>query len=191
MTLNPVRERGLTLIELIMTIAILAILAGISAPYIGNYISRSAMRSLSADFTFALQRARAEAVNRNACATICMSANAGASTPTCTTTGEDWGRGWIVFANPTCNATVTSADPLPGNVLVVRESSGTRYSITNLAGNAGLRSITFNARGATMSTTSGFALSDSAGSAADAKLNQTICVDALGRVRTLNAASTC
>lgn len=188
MNLPPVRERGLTLIELIMTIAILAILAGISAPYIGNYISRSAMRSLNADFTFALQRARAEAVNRNACATICMSANAGAASPTCTTSGEDWGRGWIVFANPTCNAAVTSADPLPGNILLVRESSGTRYTISNL--NPGLRSITFNARGATMSASSGFALADS-GSGADAKLNQTICIDALGRVRTLNAASTC
>lgn len=190
MKLRLTPSQGFTLIELLVTVSLIALLAGLAAPAISTFVTRSSMRSINTDFSLGLQRTRLEAVNRNMCATMCMSTNVGSSSPTCITSGEDWARGWIVFLNPTCNATITTSDPVPGNIVLVRDTSGTRFSLTNLSANAGLRAVTFSSRGATSLTTSGFLLADS-GPKADATLSKTICLDALGRVRSIDNAGTC
>jgi type IV fimbrial biogenesis protein FimT len=190
MKLQSNASRGFTLIELLVTVSLVAVLAGLAAPALSSFITRSAMRSVNTDFSLALQRTRLEAVNRNMCATMCMSANAGTTSPACAVTGDNWGRGWIVFLNPTCNTTITASDPVPGNIVLVRDSSGTRFGLSNLAGNSDLRAITFNSRGATSLATSGFVLADS-GPNPDTKLNKTICLDSLGRVRSIDSAGTC
>jgi len=180
------RFAGLTLIELLVTIALLAIIASLAAPAIGTFVSRSAMRGISADFTLALQRARSEAINRNMCVTMCMSSNSSLSPPKCTTSGDDWGIGWIVFLNPSCDTSITTANPKTANpietVVLVRDTSGARYSLQN--GNSGTRSITFGARGNTRSSTAAsFNLVDTQVSAND-PINRTFCLDLAGRVRT-------
>ena len=191
MRIQPSGPRGFTLIELMVTIAMVAILAALAAPSVSNFVSRSAMRGISTDFNLALQRTRLEAVNRNMCASICMSTTAGAPTPKCTTAGDDWGRGWIVFLNPSCDGDLDDTDPLPGNIVLSRDSSGTRYTLTNLEDNEELRSVTFSPRGSTSLPTSGFSLIDSAAGASDEKFNRTICLDSLGRVRTLETEASC
>jgi type IV fimbrial biogenesis protein FimT len=190
MKLQPNLSRGFTLIELLVTVSLIALLAGLAAPALSSFVTRSAMRSVNTDFSLALQRTRLEAVNRNTCATMCMSTTAGTDNPKCTVLGDDWQRGWIVFHNPTCSGTITAADPLPGNIVLVRDSSGARYSLTNLAGNSDLRAVTFSSRGATSLATSGFVLADG-GPRPDTKLNKTICLDSLGRVRSIDSAGSC
>jgi type IV fimbrial biogenesis protein FimT len=186
---NP--ARGFTLIELMVTVSLVAVLAALAAPSLYQFASRNAVRALSSDFTSGVQRARLEAVNKNMCASICMSTNASDANPKCVVTGEDWARGWIVFTNPSCNSTITATDPTPGSVIAVRDSSGSRFTLNNLSSNSGLRSITFSSRGATtMGSTVGFTLNDS-GPSADSKLNRIICVDSLGRQRSISTASSC
>lgn len=191
MRFQRLRPGGFTLIELMVTIALVAILAALAAPSIGGFVSRSAMRGISTDFSLALQRTRLEAVNRNMCASICMSTTAGTATPKCVDSGEDWGRGWIVFLNPTCNAAIDTDDPAAADIVLTRDSSGSRYTLTNHESNEDLQAITFTSRGATSLPTSGFSLVDSAASSSDADFNRTICLDSLGRVRTLESDSDC
>lgn len=186
--------RGFTLIELMVTIAILAIIASLAAPALGTFVSRSAMRSVSADFTLAIQRARSEAINRNMCVTMCMSSEASLSPPKCTTTGDDWGVGWIVFLNPSCDTSITTANPRTGispleTVVLTRDTSGSRYALSN--GSSGTRSITFGARGNTRSSTgASFNLIDTKVSSDDS-INRTFCLDFAGRIKTLDYLSSC
>jgi type IV fimbrial biogenesis protein FimT len=185
---------GFTLIELMVTIALLAIIAALAAPAVGVFVSRSAMRSISADFTLALQRARSEAINRNMCVTMCMSSKASLSPPKCTASGDAWDIGWIVFVNPSCDPSITTANPKTGSsdpletVVLVRDTSGARYSLQN--GDSGTRSITFGARGNTRSPAAGtsFNLVDTNVSSTD-PINRSFCVDMAGRVRTVEYAS--
>lgn len=188
------RRRGFTLVELMITIAILAIIASLAAPAVGVFVSRSAMRSVSADFTLAIQRARSEAINRNMCVTMCMSSKASLSPPKCTTSGDHWDIGWIVFLNPSCDTSITTANPKTGTspleaVILTRDTSGPRYALVN--GNSGTRSITFGARGNTRSSTgASFNLTDTNVSSDD-PINRTFCLDFAGRIKTLDYLSSC
>ena len=187
-------ESGFTLIELMVTIALLAIIAALAAPAVGAFASRSAMRGISADFTLALQRARSEAINRNMCVTMCMSSKAGLSPPKCTTSGDRWDVGWIVFLNPSCDTSITTTNPTTGSspletVVLTRDTSNTRYALQN--GNTGTRSITFGPRGNTSSSTgASFNLKDTKTSTSDA-INRIFCLDFAGRIKTVDYLSSC
>jgi type IV fimbrial biogenesis protein FimT len=186
--------RGFTLIELLVVIAIAAVLASFAAPSIVQFARRSAMQSLNNDFVSGLQRARLEAVNRNTCATICKSINPEASAPRCTPgasgayDGDDWHMGWIVYLNPTCDRTVTAADPSDaGNIVTVRPPSDIRYTLVT---SAGVKSITFGPQGnIPLSSAGRFSLQDSvdAGNA----MNRSICVDIMGRARIITDGGAC
>ena len=179
------QHSGFTLVELLVTVAILAIIAAMAAPALGVFASRSAMRGISADFTLGMQRARTEAINRNECVVICMSSN-GTSCATSSTSGSNWGIGWIAFRSPTCDVAAPSA----GDIFLVREGFSTRYQL-NSADSSAKRSVVFNARGNTGSSTMGkFNLVDTGVSSNDV-INRTFCLDKAGRVRTLEYAETC
>lgn len=187
---KPVRLlRGFTLIELMVTIAVMVILASLAAPALGTFVSRSTMRGVSADFTLAFQRARSEAINRNECVAICMSNNATSASPSCMSGGaENWRVGWIVFRYPQCTGTVNPASA--EDMVLAREGTSARYTLNNVDN---VRSVVFNARGAPRSGASKFNLLDTqaAVNGPDDKFNRTFCLDFVGRVRTVEYAASC
>ncbi len=183
---------GFTLIELMVTIAILAIIASLAAPSVDEFVSRTAMRGISADFTLAMQRARSEAINRNMCVAVCMSNNPTDAAPKCYRTGQSWGVGWIVFTLPTCATSIgtsmpsTTATP-PQEVILVHEALNPRYQLNNMATR---RSVVFSSRGSLRAGFSGFNLVDTGVSAND-PINRTLCLDRAGRINVLDYGSTC
>ena len=66
MRTKPASERGFTLIEIMVTISILAVLAGLSLPMFGSLVASNRTRAASYSLVSALALARSEAVKRNA-----------------------------------------------------------------------------------------------------------------------------
>jgi type IV fimbrial biogenesis protein FimT len=85
----PASERGFTLLELMITIAIAAILLAVGIPSYRSFIQNSRASALATEITAAMNTARAEAVKRSEAVRVCPSSD-GSS---CTGAWED---GWIV-----------------------------------------------------------------------------------------------
>ncbi len=107
-------ERGFTLIELMVTVALVAVLASLAAPSLRDFIVRRNLESVTSEFQADIMKARTTAMNKNICVTMCMSSSAGNANPACTTSGADWQVGWIVFLNPSCNDTTNTVPSTAG-----------------------------------------------------------------------------
>ena len=95
-------NKGFTLIELIVTVAILAILVAVAVPSFSSIIENNKMVSARDSLINAFQYARTEAVTRNSSISICPSSN---STSCVATT--NWSNGWIVFEDSASGSTPT------------------------------------------------------------------------------------
>ena len=112
---------GFTLVELLLVLAIGAILTLIAVPSMSGFLSNQKLSSLNAVFLSSLNLARSEAIKRNGRAVLCKSANGS----TCVNSGG-WEQGWIVFHDANNNA---QADP--GETIVLQQAvlvSGPRLS---------------------------------------------------------------
>lgn len=84
-------NRGFTLIELMVTIAVLAIVIAIAAPSFTSVIQSNRTTALHHEILGALQLARSEAVKRRSDVIVCRSEDM----EDCSN-GADWTVGWIV-----------------------------------------------------------------------------------------------
>jgi type IV fimbrial biogenesis protein FimT len=84
--------RGFTLIELMVTIAILVVLITVAAPSMREFLLNSRRAALSNDLLFSLQLARSEAIKLGHKVAVCASSSGSG----CSTAASDWSKGWIV-----------------------------------------------------------------------------------------------
>lgn len=90
-------ERGFTLIELMIAIALVSILLATAVPALDDFTNDSRQAGAINDFVAAMHLARNTAITRNSRVTMCPSA-AGAN---CEVAG--WNDGWIVFGDTNSN----------------------------------------------------------------------------------------
>lgn len=117
----PYTNRGFSLVELMVTLSVAAILVTIAVPSFSDFIKNNRLITQTNDFVTALNLARSEAVKRGDRVTVCKSSDQ----ISCSGSGS-WDQGWIVFADVNGDGVVT--DPAT-NVLRVHGSLSGNVSL--------------------------------------------------------------
>jgi len=100
--------RGFSLIELLVTIAVAAILAGVAAPQMTTMMNANRVQSAASALQSDMMFARTEAIKRGSWVSLCPSSDGA----TCLT-ANTWNSGWIVFADAAGNGVFnTGADTI-------------------------------------------------------------------------------
>lgn len=79
-------QGGFTLIEMLVTVTVLAVMLGVGVPSFRNFVAGQKVKTTSQDLMTALVIARSEAVKRNATVTVAP------------VTADTWVSGWTVTA---------------------------------------------------------------------------------------------
>ncbi|NEX17169.1 MAG: hypothetical protein C1943_11185 [Halochromatium sp.] len=91
---------GITLIELVITLSIAAILMTIAVPSFQGLTRANRIAALTNELSSALQLARSEAITRGQTVTLCESDDILDATPSCNpASGDNWNLGWLVFVD--------------------------------------------------------------------------------------------
>ena len=105
------KVKGFTIIELMATVALAAVVLVIGVPSFSATVANNRMISPLNEFVSAITLARIEAISRRADITMCKS-NSGQTD--CDTSG-DWSQGWIIFIDDNQDGTADASDG-DGNV---------------------------------------------------------------------------
>ncbi|WP_019592241.1 Tfp pilus assembly protein FimT/FimU [Thioalkalivibrio sp. ALRh] len=165
------RHQGLTAIELMVTIGVLAILAMLAAPAFSQMIERQRVIGATNSLLNAMHLARSEALKRNVRVTLCPSSDG----ETCRDDGI-WVDGWIWFADTRSTGKRADEDPLIG------------YAAPNLAniqvsGNSPVRNYVSYVPHGTTQRTSGALQMGSFTVCGRAEEGRRVIVSSLGRPR--------
>ena len=143
--MNSHTTRGFTLVEMMVVVAIAAIVATAAAPSLSAALDSVKLSAASNELLSGMYLARGESIKRNSRVVLCKSADG----ENCTATGG-WEQGWIIFQDTNNNALREGSE-----LLLHREmplSAGMR-----LTGNQNVaRYISFAPTGATKMVGGGF-----------------------------------
>lgn len=167
--------RGVTLVELMVTLAVLVILVAVGAPELSRFIAQRGVVAQADTVIADLQFARSEAMKRGLPVTLCLSANPTATTPSCAAASKDWSTGWIIFVDR-----LAAAGAYQEKEELLRVQQGIRSGAFGPKDDHSV--ITFNAMGMTPGNKLSFKVTPRGGST-DQHMNRCVVLTAQGRVR--------
>lgn len=176
-------ESGFTMVELMITLSIAAILLGVAVPSFMDSIRKNRLITQTNDIVGTLSLARMEAIKRGRLVYVCAKSD----DSTCSGS-TNWANGWLMFLDNTSDATITTAsasadcsDSTKDCVLRVWQAVNSDVSL-NAAANS---SIAFGSQGMTnlLSTLS----LDLTAAGCGSNEKRTISVSVAGRVNTLKS----
>ncbi len=180
------RAIGLTLVELMMVLAMMAVVTSLAVPSFRSlWVKRSVLMAAEA-LLGDLRYARSEALKRLRPVLVCQSSNG----DSCTRDGAAWADGWLVFIDSNGNAQVDGDNPDGPAEALLRIQSGLP-ALASIASNVSTgHSIAYQATGSAKSaaqtiifTPAGTELPDSI---------RSLCISLQGRARVgLAGATSC
>jgi len=141
------RQYGFTLIEMMVTLVLVAILVSAAVPGFQSVIQNNKVAATIGPFISAIQLARVEAIKRGRSVSLCSASDA--SMTTCGGVG-DWGKGWIMFSDPDDTGVLASVGQR------IQVHSNGKYQATV---NTPMTRITFTSNGFCSSGVGQFSLS--------------------------------
>lgn len=163
-----IRQRGITLIELMMTLAIAGILVAMGVPALGSMLAHTHQQTAGDALQDSLMQARELSVTRGIQVIVCPTADGVRCSD-----DDLWQRGWMIAADANDDgqpdATVAKFDPMPPTMRIV-SSEGRPLVLFQPDGSAGGSNVQLTLCSAT-----------------DAREGRAIIVSNSGRIRTAPA----
>jgi type IV fimbrial biogenesis protein FimT len=104
--------QGFTLIELMIGIALAAIVLTMAVPSFSTAIKNNKVVTTTNELITDINFARGEAVKRGKPVVLCRSASPANATPTCSGSANNWGTGWLVFVDTDADSSYDSASDI-------------------------------------------------------------------------------
>jgi type IV fimbrial biogenesis protein FimT len=181
----PSRLRGLTLIELMVTLAIAGLVVAVGAPSFLRVLARHAIAAQAEELQDALRVGRNEAMKRNGPVVLCRTESS--NTSHCAGSGGNW-QTWLLFADLGRTGAFAGGDPILRQHLEV----SSRMSVASNAASLRFEStgIVHSDTGATPFTL-GPAGTAADGSGSDVALQRQVCVNPRGEVVVIAGGVAC
>ena len=181
--------RGFTLLELMVVLAIVAILTTLAVPSFTRLVQSNTMSSNVNTFMADLRYARSESTRRGGGVVMCRSDAPEAIPPVCNTTsglgGQGWVSGWIIYLDANSNGVIDA-----GDLLRIQSPIARMDSIVENGGGAS-SIFRFTATGRLFNASSATSL-QFGGSAYASDVQRVLCVNPGGRARIAgNGAASC
>ncbi len=144
-------KKGFTLIELMVTVALLAILLTLGVPSFTSGLKSNRVTAETDKFLAALSFARIEAIKRNADVQICKSSDSA----TCgTSSSVNWHDGWIIWSDSDSDSSLDSDE-----IIQLADKTRGAFTITPSITEANSRSLLYRPDGTARTGTGQFGLS--------------------------------
>ena len=135
------RHRGFTLIELMITLTVAAILLMVGVPNFQEFIKSNRLSARTNAFVADLNQMRSEAIKRGGRVSMCKS-----TTLTGCASSGGWEQGWIIFSD--MNGTAGQVDTGGANPDVVLRKNGPSNGGVTIRGNSTVQTrISYNSAG--------------------------------------------
>lgn len=148
------KQIGFTVIELMVVVAIAALLAAVVAPSFSTFSSGMKQKSLIGLLRGDLNTARSESITRNSRVLVCVKNTAGDGCDTNSSAGARWANGWVVCFDRNSDNICDASSALEPNPIIVRSNIDSVLNLSVLDSSSGVVStVRFNPNG-TQGTTS-------------------------------------
>lgn len=140
-------QSGITLLEVIITVTILAIIAAIGVPNFRSFIENNQVRASTNDLSAALYLARSEAIKTRSTVSVC--AKAAAQNSCDQSNNADWNNGWLVVRN---NNVIRAWDNRSASLNIINANGHVRLAFSSNGRVANASNFTVDSTGGKATT---------------------------------------